>query len=404
MKFELARKVADAVLYEGYALYPYRASSTKNQFRWQFGVVAPRAWSEGGGGEPWAMQTECLLASEGAAALKIAVRFLQLQVRPAAGAAPWEEGAERTIERSYALDTILARAQDTPFAFEGGADETERWPIAGMLRVSAARAGAYVKLRVRIENLTDFEGAAGAERGAALRHSLTGAHTLLAVTGGAFVSATDPPAEAAEAAAACVNLHTWPVLVGAEGARDVLLSSPIILPDYPAIAPESQGDFCDATEIDEILTLRVMTLTDEEKAEARATDERTRRLIERCDNIPPEIFERLHGAIRSLGPSKTEMFFNPPEEEPESASVAIGARSVSKGERVRIAPRRRSDSMDLFLAGRIATVQAVHHDVDDRVYVAVTVDDDPGAEMHGSYGRFFYFGPDELELVERKET
>ena len=159
-------------------------------------------------------------------------------------------------------------------------------------------------------------------RATALRRSLVGAHTLLAVRGGAFVSLLDPPAEAAAAAAACANQHTWPVLVGPEGTGDVVLSSPIILYDHPAVAPESPGDFCDATEIDEILTLRVMTLTDEEKREARGTDERARQIIERSDNIPPEVFERLHGAIRSWGPDPdaARTAATPPSSPPGSRS------------------------------------------------------------------------------------
>ena len=177
----------------------------------------------------------------------------------------------------------------------------------------------------------------------------------------------------------------------------MLLSSPIILQDYPAIAPESQGDFFDATEIDEMLTLRVMTLTEEEKREACATDERARAIIDRCDSMPPEVFERLHGAIRSM--AGTENFFNPPDEQPESASAEVTGGTVSKGTRVRLAPKRSADSMDLFLAGRMAVVEAVHHDLENRVYVAVTVEGDPAKDLDVRTGRFFYFYPEELELV-----
>ena len=80
MKFEIAEKVADAVLYEGYLLYPYRASAMKNQVRWQFGVVMPRVYSESGS-EPWAMQTECLVEPGDASALDLKLRFLQVQAR-----------------------------------------------------------------------------------------------------------------------------------------------------------------------------------------------------------------------------------------------------------------------------------------------------------------------------------
>ena len=89
------------------------------------------------------------------------------------------------------------------------------------------------------------------------------------------------------------------MLVG-EGQRDTLLSSPIILYDYPQIAPESPGDLFDGTEIDEILSLRILTMTDEEKREMRAVDERARRILERTEALPPEHFMKLHGALRGL--------------------------------------------------------------------------------------------------------
>jgi len=393
MSFEPARRIADAVLYEGYVLYPYRPSSTKNQFRWQFGIVAPREWSLQTGGDPWEMQTECLVEPLSGPQIDVTVRFLQIQLRDS-GPAEWEEGTERTIDfHSLLLDDLLAAPRTIPFAIP---------PITGVVRLSAQALDEVVKLGVRIENLTEFPDAMEASRSSAMQRSLVGTHTLIAVSGGAFISLIDPPAAAKAAARACSNLHTWPVLVGERGARNVLLSAPIILEDYPAIAPESQGDFCDAAEIDELLTLRVMTLTDEEKREACASDDRARRIIERCDTIPPEIFERLHGAIRSMDQPSTEAFFNPPDELPEKATVEVGGRSVSRGTRVRLTPTRRADSMDLFLAGRTAVVEAVHHDVENRVYVAVTVEDDPAADIQGRVGRFFYFYPDELELVEKE--
>jgi len=193
-----------------------------------------------------------------------------------------------------------------------------------------------------------------------------------------------------------MNVRTWPVLAGTPGERDVMLSSPIILYDYPALAPESPGPFCDSTEIDELLTLRVMTLTDEEKNEARATDERARAIIDRSETIPPKIFERLHGATRFLQPATAdpvETFFNPPDKT-EQSSAQVGETKIAAGDRVRIEPRRRADSMDLFLAGRVARVEAVHRDVDGRTYMAMSLDGDLG-DLNTAYKRFFYFDPDE---------
>jgi hypothetical protein len=393
--FDSARKIADAVLYEGYLLYPYRASAVKNRFRWQFGVVAPRGYSENGGGEPWEMQTECLIEPHGSAEVDVRLRFLQVQGEG------WEKGVEREVDvGGVALDEIAARERVESFGLPGGISGG----ISGIIRLTAEPASPFSKLRVRVENLSPWPRTAAHDRGAALRQSLVGAHTLLGVRGGAFVSLLDPPPEAKAAAAACVNLRTWPVLAGAAGARDTVLSSPIILYDYPEVAPESPGDLCDATEIDELLTLRIMTLTDEEKREACATDERARAIIERSDAIPPEVFERLHGAVRDFRPADMEAFFNPPGESAPEQAVQAGGASIRKGDRVRIQPRRRADSMDLFLAGRTARVAAIHRDVDDRTHVAVTVEDDPGADLHESYGRFFYFDPEELELIYEKEA
>lgn len=389
MSFDLARKVADAVLYEGYMLYPYRPSTVKNQFRWQFGVIAPQCWSEFGG-EPWEMQTEVLVEPQASPVLDVIVRFLRIQPRVTEDGTPWDDGVERSVEFSnIALDALLDQPQGRPL---GEAD------LDGCIELSAERVDGFYKVRLRVENRTSID--AGVPRNVALQHSLAGAHTLFRIDGGLFVTLTDPPAEARAAAASCINHRAWPVLIGQEGERNVMLSSPIILGDYPTIAPESPGDLFDATEIDEILTLRVMTLTDEEKREACATDDRARRIIVRSDTIPPEIFERLHGAIRGMGAVNTEAFFNPPDERPEEAFVEIANQRVGKGARVRLAPKRQSDAMDFFLAGRMARVEAIHHDVEDRIYIAVSIEDDPAAGLLGAYGRFYYYYPDEIEVME----
>ena len=390
MSFDLAKKIADAVLYEGYMLYPYRPSSAKNRYRWQFGIVAPRAWTEAGG-DPSEMQTECLIEAHGEASVEVIVRFLQ--VMPDAGDS-WDDAVERTVEiPSFPLEES---SREHPI-------ELPDSPLRGRIRINAKRAGDLTKLRINIQNLTEFPDAGTADRQTAMRLSMAGVHTMISMRGGAFISLTDPPLAAAKTASECANIHTWPVLIGSSEARNMILSSPIILPDYPAVAPESQGNFFDATEIDELLTLRVMTLTDDEKREARAADSRARDIIDRCDTIPPEMFERLHGAIRSPGVPNSEQFFNPVDYEPETASVEVGGCRVSKGARVRLNPRRNADVMDMFLAGRIARVESVERDIEDRVYVAVTVEDDPGADMHRSFGRFFYFYPEELQALQ-KET
>jgi hypothetical protein len=441
--FELARKVADAVLYEGYLLYPYRASAAKNQARWQFGVLMPRRWSEHGPDEPWATQTECLLEPEEATTVRVLVRFLHVQAKsveavdveagtfhevpalPVDGSelVPWDEATEQEVAVEAPLHRLLAGELATPFERPGGRrvepvhsaagrlvgrTVRRRWPVMGTVRLSAERLeGPYglVRLRMVVENASAWHDPR-ADRAVALRHSLVAAHSLLGVDQGVFLSLLDPPEWAKPAAETCQNLRTWPVLIGEEGRRDAMLSSPIILYDHPTIAPESPGDLFDSTEIDEILTLRTMALTEDEKREARATDERAAAIIDRVDSMPPELLERLHGAVRYLkGVEGAEPdlvpWWDPGADRtvsPETDGVVVAGVEVAKGSRVRLRPgQRRADAQDMFLAGRLATVEAVFLDVDGNRHLAVTLDEDPAADLQRWHGRFLYFSPDEVE-------
>jgi len=468
--FELARKVADAVLYEGYLLYPYRASAAKNQARWQFGVLMPRLWSEDGPDEPWATQTECLLEPGEATTVRVLVRFLHVQSKtvetvdieagtfheaptlPVDGSelVPWDEATEQEVTVEVPLASLLEGELATPFERPGGrrvepvhsaagklAGRTvrRRWPVLGTVTLSAERLdGPYglVRLRLRVENASAWHDPS-ADRNVALRRSLVAAHSLIGVDQGVFLSLLDPPEWAKPYAEACHNLHTWPVLIGEAGRRDAMLSSPIILYDHPTIAPESPGDLFDATEIDEILTLRTMALTEDEKREARATDERAAAIIDRVDNMPPELLERLHGAVRYLRgvegregvqeeavvdlpdpasplatpdphpPAGPELvpWWDPGADRtvsPETDGVVVAGVTLAKGSRVRLRPgQRRADAQDMFLAGREATVEAVFLDVDGNRHLAVTLDEDPAADLQRWHGRYLYFSPDEVE-------
>jgi hypothetical protein len=486
--FELARKVADAVLYEGYLLYPYRASAAKNQARWQFGVLMPRLWSEDGPDEPWATQTECLLEPEEATTVRVLVRFLHVQSKtveavdieagtfhevpalPVDGSelVPWDEATEQEVAVEAPLARLLEGEVITPFERPGGrrvepvhtaagklAGRTvrRRWPALGTVTLSAERLdGPYglVRLRLRVENASAWHDPR-ADRAVALRRSLVAAHSLIGVDQGVFLSLLDPPEWAKPYAEVCSNLHTWPVLIGEEGRRDAMLSSPIILYDHPTIAPESPGDLFDATEIDEILTLRTMALTEDEKREARATDERAAAIIDRVDNMPPELLERLHGAVRYLrgvegeeaatetapveatpklgspvggpliggvagagggeplstapaalpeGNPELVPWWDPGADRtvsPETDGVVVAGVTLAKGSSVLLRPGQRADAQDMFLAGREATVEAVFLDVDGNRHLAVTLDEDPAADLQRWHGRYLYFSPDEVE-------
>ena len=277
--------VADAVLFEGYLLYPYRASAQKNRLRWQFGVLTPAADAS----EPTRSRTECLLEPRGGATLHIRLRFLHVQSRTPVtpDGAPvgelvvdgrrhlrFEEGIPRQVDATLAVDDLLRGRCSIPVRIPGsreveelgdGSIVRECLPITGRVVVSAHDLpGPYLVHRVRLDVVNDGACAAGAPREEVLRTSLIAAHTLVAARGATFLSLTDPPRWAEPAARECVNEHTWPVLAGAEDRSDLLLSSPIILPDHPQLAPESTIDLFDGLENDEILTLRTLVLTDEE--------------------------------------------------------------------------------------------------------------------------------------------
>jgi hydrogenase maturation protease len=162
------------------------------------------------------------------------------------------------------------------------------------------------RIGIRISNHTPFERAAAAGREAVLARSLLSAHSILRVQDGEFVSLLEPPPQFEKAASDCRSAGAWPVLAGDAGRRDTVLCSPIILYDYPQIAPESPGDLFDGAEIDEILSLRILTLTDEEKSAMRRSDERARRILERTEALAPELFMKLHGALRRLHPLDKE--------------------------------------------------------------------------------------------------
>jgi hypothetical protein len=427
---DIAREIADAVLYEGYLLYPYRASARKNQVRWQWGVLVPPSYAAAGHGEHATSHSEFLLESGTDPVLHIRLRFLQLQHRSGGNETvpEFDEAVEHEIDSVLSVSELLDGGHVIPVTVAGGTETTEgitrqRWPLNGEIRLSARLLeGPYGVLQLSVEVVNTAQWAdPEASRHLALRHSLIAAHTVLAVTDGEFISLLDPPEWAKPAVEVCRNERTWPVMIGEAGSRDVLLISPIILYDYPTIAPESPGELFDGTEIDEILTLRTMTLTDEEKAEARATDERARKLMDRVDSMPPEMLDKLHGAIRYLGetprprgePDPIETITTPgtpwwdpgadASVDPETDSVTIAGVDVAKGSKVMLMPGlRRSDAQDMFLEGRTATVAAVLLDVDGNTHVAVTIDDDPGAEISAAHGRFRYFSPDELTPLEMK--
>lgn len=328
MNNEQIREIADAILYEGYLLYPYRHSSVKNRQRWTFGVVYPQAYSKTQrSNEPWQMRTECLVSGLAEkASLDVTMRFLHLLMRTSEATEAykqnghpeyeaWEEGRGREVAAlNLSLHELIAQPKQVAISFpaehlveEASTEATStvrnQKAIAGMMTISVEQVQEQLfKLSVVIENTTPLESAENTRtlRNQVLLQAFVSTHTILQVQQGTFISLLDPPDALINIAKVCKNEHTWPVLIGHTGEQNAMLSSPIILYDYPQIAPESIGTLFDGTEIDEILTLRIMTLTDEEKQEMRRADSRANALLERTESMTANDLMKLHGVIRDL--------------------------------------------------------------------------------------------------------
>jgi hypothetical protein len=362
MNFDGAEKIAAAILYEGYILYPYRPTAIKNRQRWNFGTLYPRVYAEAQRPqEPFCLVAECLAVADAKASLDVRISFLQLTPTQITDeltdpSLAWDEAVERTSEHGWLrVDDLVASPlsltaemetagpstalRSGPTAGRGRQDDDsvagpsilaealagttelssrlprpavgpERSVVEGpevqknlqielSIRAEILQDGVY-KLRLEVQNVSPLPSGAGAKRDEALPLSFVSAHLLLGITGGEFVSLLDPDPAYRAAVAACCNTGVFPVLVGDEPDRGMMFCSPIILYDYPKIAPESEGDFFDGTEMDEMLTLRVLTLTDAEKQEMRSGDPRARKILERTEALTSDSMLKAHGVIRGL--------------------------------------------------------------------------------------------------------
>ena len=305
------------------------------------------------------------------------------------------------------LDISVPGGSDIEDVMAGDWCGTRR-ALHGQLDMSAERTATCCGSSFEVRNTAP----PAADKDEAIATSLIGTHLLIEVADGEFVSLLEPPDSAAAAVARCRQHRCFPVLAGPPGERDLMLVSPIILYDHPEIAEQSEGALYDSTEIDEILTLRVMTMTDEEKAQARATDPLAAQIIDRCDSMSPEAMLDLHGVLRNPhAPTPDEtaglipevpadvstggIRWPTPPYAPTSTPSWSTEPGCAAGSRVRLRPSRRADAQDLFFAGKIARVTSVHEDVDGEQHVGVVVEDDPAADLHDWYGRYLYFAPDE---------
>jgi hypothetical protein len=456
MNQSLIDTVVHAVLYEGYILYPYRASAKKNRQRFTFGRVYPEAFHLAqNGAEPCSMQTQCLVEGPSSATLEIVVRFLHPMTRDiGAMATPlrklpaldnpdffhvvpeleidgqlhlgWQEVVERTVRLPVmVLGELCAHPQTVPFTFAAarsiepildrnariaGVIVRRQEGLEGTVELSAEPVNAsVVKVTVRICNRTPVPPSVMTDDNEIVMRTFTSTHTILSAQGAEFLSLTDPPPSYAQLAETCKNLGTWPILVGDEQKqqRDTMVSSPIILYDYPKIAPQSPGDLFDSGEIDEILTLRIMTMTDEEKREMRSVDAQARRILERTESLPSEDLLKMHGVMRGTATAAVETtadaldqeFFNPAS---RLETITVNGISLKQGDLVRVRPKKRADAMDMALAGKIAMIESIEQDAENKTHLALVMEDDPGRDLGllRQPGHRFFYGTDEVEPLE----
>ncbi len=351
MAVDIIRRIADAVLYEGYLLWPYRKSALKNQQRFTFGGVYPPAWEDSS-----LMQAQVLLRDAEDAEVEVRVRFLQIverQVLKDASSSPamhrqpveelevdgqrwvsWDEATEReivpgpihvqageelesipggVIRRSWralegevsltreplrrGLWRITVRVANTTPWIPGPREDPPRWAGGQDACRQAGESEDTPRPRTHCEDMP----ADGGAREDALRQTFCSTHAVLRAPHGVWVSSTDPAADLKAEIEACQNVGIWPVLVGEEEDKSTMLASPIILSDHPEIAPESPGDLFDSGEIDQMLVLNILAMTDEERRDMRDSDPRAREILERTEALSDEEITRLNGVVREFG-------------------------------------------------------------------------------------------------------
>jgi len=346
MNQNLIDNVVQAVLYEGHILYPYRPSARRNLAQSKFGRVFPEAYSAvEHGAELSQMQTECLVEGPESATIGVNVRFLQQVERDiGALAAPlpklpapnnpdffhvvprlevdgqlyqsWQESVERTVAAPVlTLSGLCAQIQTIPFSFAAartieaildrsgdiaGVIVRRHETIEGMVELTAEPAGASAyKVTVRVVNRSSVPSAFPGNQDEIMMRTICSTHAILQARDAEFVSLIDPAEAHAKAAASCHNIGTWPILIGDEEKqeRDAMLSSPVILYDYPTIAPEDAEETLEDGEIEEMLALENVTVTDEEKREVRHPGKRVRRTFAKTGALPDERHLQMKGAM-----------------------------------------------------------------------------------------------------------
>ena len=436
---EVAEAMAKSLLYEGYALYPYTPTATKNATPTPFGIAYPTAYASH---QPAAfdhVRIEVVARPGEGARIEGVALFLQ-----AAGTR--HQATERRIEIGpLTVAELLAEPCEIPFAFDsappeqatGAPPEGSPEVLSGDVCLSATEAGeGRVRVAIRVRNTTPLPEpeAEAMERGEALRRALLSCHTMLGISAGSFASPVENEGELGAAVEACENVNAWPVLASPDD--DAVLGAAILLPDHPQIAPQSNVNFFDNTEIEEALVLHVQALSESERAAIDDQDPAVREMIERAEATSQEQILSLHGMMQEteLPPLRPLESTEPPVpspglggpeiafpewsepgvegDEPEppvrppppgpadtagEEELVVDGKAFKRGGKVILRPGTEGDPYDRMMDGRMATIERIYLDYDGKAYIGVSIDGDPMREILRETGRYLFFFADEVE-------
>jgi len=390
-------ELAETLLMEGYALYPYTPGASKNSTPTPFGIVYPPAYAVDSPTTYDHLRLQVIAEVDDPQTATLAIEVLFLEP-----SGPRHEAAKRRIELpATTLAQLEVEPVTVPFAFEH---------VQGRVRMTAQAFGAgLVRVTSCVHNTTEV--AEGLDRPGALRSSLLSTHVMARIAGVGGVgsprllSPTAPPEHAVTANMACANVNTFPVLASRED--DVVLGAAIVLPDHPQLAPESRGDLFDGTEIEEALLLHVLALSDGEVDAIAEQDPAIREMVRRAAATTPEEFAKLRGRITIKdvvpdAPPRETLMGMPTfgEELRGEQQVHVSGVTYRLGDHVRLRPETGRNAQDHLLDGRSATIERIYIDYSEIVHLCVTIDEDPGQVLMRDIGRYLYFKPDEVEMIQ----
>jgi hypothetical protein len=378
---DAVEQLVDSLLWEGYALYPYTPTATKNATPTPFGIVYPPVYAAALTSTFDHLELRVALAAPADAVLSGEVRFL----------APIGERHQAVEQRVSLQGAMVGALDDAPAVKEvtlGADSSTPALPVAVALSAAPVAPGEY-EVVFRVENRALVS--SGIDRGGALTRSLISTHPIVRITGGRFISPLERP---------CGSVNTFPIL--ASEADDVILGAAIVLPDHPQIAPESRGSLFDSTEIEEALLLHVQVLSEGEREEIERQDPAVREMIARAAAATPEDIIALHGRVTIRDPETLTPPVEPPglyDPRAGEEQAEVGGVVFRRGGKVIVRPGRSNDVHTQMLAGRTATIERIFTDYDGRTHLGVTIDDDPGQELMRDTGRYLYFFAPEVEVI-----